>query len=95
MFSGAGSSVRHALVLLPVGGRRITVRTSAPDSSLPSPGTRATLSYAAVMPKLVAGPSVGSAIQTASGAHHFRFNGIEILSAAGASTPRPPAQASG
>src|SRR5438876_184299 len=54
MFSGAGSSVRHALVLLPVGGRRITVRTSAPDSSLPSPGTRATLSYAAVMPKLVA-----------------------------------------
>src|SRR6266567_3687216 len=33
----------------------ITVRTSAPDSSLPAPGTRVTPSYAAVMPKIVAG----------------------------------------
>src|SRR5207249_2684876 len=30
----------------------IIVRTSAPDSSLPAPGTRVTPSYAAVMPKI-------------------------------------------
>jgi len=64
----------------------IIVRTSAPDSSLPAPGTRVTPSYAAVMPKIVADASLGFAIQAASGAHHFRFIGIEVMSAAGAPT---------
>jgi hypothetical protein len=54
----------------------IVVRTSAPDSSLPAAGTRVTPSYASVMPRLVA--SSGSVLTTASGAHHFRFIGIEI-----------------
>ena len=31
----------------------ITVRTSAPDSSLPPPGTRIDPSYASVLPKIV------------------------------------------
>src|SRR6266567_9322946 len=46
----------------------ITVLTSGPDTSLPAPGTRVTPSYAAVMPKIVAGSNVGPAIQAASGA---------------------------
>src|SRR6266446_1162371 len=64
----------------------ITVRTSAPDSSLPAPGTRVTPSYAAVMPKIVAGSNVGHAIVAASGAHHFRFIGIEVMAAEGSTT---------
>src|SRR5438094_7372168 len=66
----------------------ITVRTSAPDSSLPAPGTRVNPSYAAVMPKIVAGSNVGPAIQAASGAHHFRFIGIEAKPLPGAKTFR-------
>jgi hypothetical protein len=62
----------------------ITVRTSAPDSSLPAPGTRVNPSYASVMPKLVVGAGVGGAIQSAAGAHHFRFIGIEVRPASGA-----------
>src|SRR6266480_3290847 len=58
----------------------ITVRTSAPDSSLP-PGTRVTPAHAALMPKLVA--ASGSVITTAAGAHHYRFIGIEVSPAPG------------
>lgn len=54
----------------------LTVRSSVPDSSLPPPGTRIDPAYAVVMPKLVA--ASGSVITTASGAHHYRFVGIEI-----------------
>ncbi|HEX9244928.1 MAG TPA: right-handed parallel beta-helix repeat-containing protein [bacterium] len=63
----------------------ITVRTAAPDSALPPPGTRIDPSYAPVMPKIVApaGPG-GRAIQTESGAHHFRFVGIEFRPSPGA-----------
>ncbi|TMI89970.1 MAG: hypothetical protein E6H00_08065 [Bacillati bacterium ANGP1] len=54
----------------------ITLRTGAPDGALPPPGTRIDPSYAGVMPKLIApGPP---AIQTAPGAHHYRFIGIEF-----------------
>src|SRR5712672_1583603 len=55
----------------------ITVRTSAPDSSLPSYGSRITPAYASVLPKIVANSTM-PAIQTAPGAHHFRFVGVEI-----------------
>jgi hypothetical protein len=58
------------------GSAWIVIRTSAPDRSLPSPGTRVDPSFANVMPKLVA--ASGSVITTASGAHHYRFMGIEI-----------------
>src|SRR5437867_6955550 len=64
----------------------ITVRTSAPDSSLPPAGTRVTPSYVAVMPKIVVGAGSGGAIQGASGAHHFRLIGLEVMPVSGAMT---------
>jgi hypothetical protein len=64
------------------GGGWITLRTSAPDASLPA-GTRVSPAVAAAMPKLV-GRGGGSAIQTAPGAHHFRLVGLEIRPAPGA-----------
>jgi hypothetical protein len=54
----------------------IVVRTSAPDGTLPPPGTRVGPSNAAAMPKLVA--ASGSVLATAPGAHHYRFVGLEI-----------------
>jgi hypothetical protein len=54
----------------------INIRTSAPDNSLPPPGTRVAPQHASVMPKLVA--ASGSVLRTAPGAHHYRFIGIEI-----------------
>ncbi|MBI3494102.1 MAG: hypothetical protein HY047_20340, partial [Acidobacteria bacterium] len=64
---------------LPVksGSGWITVRTSAPDSSLPPYGTRITPAYASVMPKIVSN-GTSPALMTAPGAHHFRFVGIEF-----------------
>ena len=64
----------------------ITVRTSAPDSSLPPSSTRVTPAYAAAMPKIVVGASSGHAIVAASGAHHFRLIGIELMAADGVTT---------
>ncbi len=60
----------------------IVVRTSAPDKSLPAPGTRVDPSAAPAMPKLEA--ARGSVIDTATGAHHYRFIGIEIRPRSGA-----------
>src|SRR5262249_40062793 len=54
----------------------ITVRTSTPDQNLP-PGTRVTPASASSMPKIIS-PNSEPAAQTASGAHHFRFVGIEF-----------------
>ena len=56
----------------------IYVRSSAPDSALPSPGVRVDPSYAPQMPKLVVGAVYRGAIVTVPGAHHFRFIGIEV-----------------
>lgn len=60
------------------GSEWITIRTSAPDSSLPPAGTRVDPSHARVMPKIVVGRGAAGAVTTAPGAHHFRFIGIEI-----------------
>lgn len=70
---------------LPVktGNSWIVIRTSAPDSALPPPGTRISPSYAGVMPKIVT-PNVEAALETADGAHHYRFIGIEFAAAASA-----------
>jgi hypothetical protein len=54
----------------------IIVRTSTSDANLP-PGTRVTPSSASSMPKIVS-PNSEPAAQTAGGAHHFRFVGIEF-----------------
>jgi hypothetical protein len=55
----------------------IVIRSSTPDSNLPPPGTRVTPSYSNVLPKIVS-PNSEPAIRAASGAHHFRFIGLEI-----------------
>src|SRR5213083_2079110 len=63
----------------------IIVRTSAADSTLPPPGTRITGAYAGpALPKIVVGAGVGGALRTTSGAHHFRFIGIEFTPTPGA-----------
>ena len=56
----------------------IVIRTSA---TLPPDGARVTPSHASLMPKLEA--FSGSVINTAPGAHHYRFVGIEIRPASG------------
>jgi len=59
----------------------ITIRTAAPDASLPPEGTRITPRFSTVMPKLVSQTNWGIALSTAPGAHHYRLVGIEITTA--------------
>ena len=59
----------------------ITIRSSAPDASLPPEGTRITPTYARVMPKLVSPNNGATALSTAAGAHHYRLIGIELTAA--------------
>jgi hypothetical protein len=77
----------------------ITIRTSAPDSSLPAEGTRMTPCYAGVAslagrpayacanPKRVipqiVSPKVSPAFQLMNGASHYRLIGLEITRSAG------------
>jgi len=65
--------------MLPVknGSSMITIRSGAPDASLPAPNTRIDPSYAPVLPKL---QSVNSspALYTAPGAHHYTLMGLEF-----------------
>lgn len=56
----------------------ITIRSSAPDSSLPGSTTRMTPAYAAQLPKLRSPNSMG-VITTAAGAHHYRLMFLELL----------------
>ena len=80
-------------------GHWITVRTSAPDASLPPEGTRLTPCYAGIS-SLVGRPSLGCvqvlrvipqlispngnpAIALKPGANHYRFIGLELTRAAG------------
>jgi hypothetical protein len=56
----------------------ITVRSSAPDSSLPASGVRMTPDYASRLPKLRSPNSV-AALSTAPGAHHYRLQFLEFL----------------
>jgi len=68
---------------LPVkaGNSWILIRSSTADANLPAEGQRMKPSYAAVLPKIVS-PDAGPAIQTAPGAHHYRFLGVEITTTA-------------
>ena len=56
----------------------ITIRTLAPDASLPSQTQRISPSYAVAMPKLVSPGEGHPALETEAGAHHYRLIGIEI-----------------
>jgi uncharacterized protein (TIGR03437 family) len=60
----------------------IVIRTSAPDSSLPAPGTRMTPAYAGLLPKLVT-PNSNPALEAMDGAHHYRIIGVEFAQASG------------
>jgi hypothetical protein len=64
------------------GSAWIVIRSSTTDSNLPPPGTRISPSYSDVLPKIVS-PNSEPAIRAASGAHHFRFIGLEIGHKAG------------
>jgi hypothetical protein len=61
----------------------ITIRSAAPDASLPAEGVRIRPSYASALPKLVS-PNSEPAIQTAAGAHHYRLLALEITVASSA-----------
>lgn len=77
----AGATYTGNFTLPPKSGNGwIVIRTSAPDSSLPPPGTRITPAYAGVLPKIVT-PDVEPVIEALSGAHHYRFIGVEITAA--------------
>jgi len=58
------------------GSEWITVRTKVADGAFPPPGTRVNPSHAPLMPIIES--SSDSAINAASGAHHYRFVGIEV-----------------
>ena len=58
----------------------ITIRSSAPDASLPAEGVRMTPSFASLLPKLVTTTSA-PALRTALGAHHYRILAVEITAA--------------
>lgn len=77
----AGASFTGSFVLLDKGQSTqwITIRTSAPDTSLPAAGVRITPAYANVLPKLVAPGQNQPALRTNAKAHHYRFIGVEIL----------------
>jgi hypothetical protein len=77
----AGASFTGNFTLPPKSGTEwITIRTSAPDSSLPAPGLRITPSYAGALARILT-PNVAPAIETLSGAHHYRLIGLEITAA--------------
>jgi hypothetical protein len=60
----------------------ILVRTSAPDDALPAPGRRVRPDHARHMPHLQS--SKEAVVIADSGAHHFRFLGIEMSPSPGA-----------
>jgi hypothetical protein len=77
----AGATFRGAFKLPNKEGRAdfITIRSSAPDSQLPAAGERLDPArYAAVLPKVVSDVAGAPAIETAAGAHHYRFFGVEF-----------------
>src|SRR3954470_5425719 len=63
------------------GSTYITIRSSAPDSSLPAAGERITPAYASQLPKIRGTSGGGSAIQTAPGASYWRLLFLEFVRA--------------
>ncbi|HEX4346662.1 MAG TPA: carbohydrate-binding protein [Vicinamibacterales bacterium] len=65
--------------LLPAksGSDFVTIRSAAPDASLPGATTRVDPSYASLLPKLVS-PNTLPALATESGAHHYRLLALEF-----------------
>jgi hypothetical protein len=75
----AGAVFTGNFVLPAKGGTSyITIRSAAPDGSLPAAGTRITPAYAGVLPK-VRSDHNGAAFRTAAGAAYWRLLFLEIL----------------
>ncbi|MGH9939253.1 MAG: hypothetical protein ACREAM_23670, partial [Blastocatellia bacterium] len=78
--AGATFTGNFTLPKKPGGGANnqwIVIRSSAAGDKLPSPGTRVTPAHSSAMPKIIS-PNAEPAIRAASGAHHYRFVGLEI-----------------
>jgi hypothetical protein len=61
-----------------IGDAFITIRSSAPDASLPAGNERVTPAYAALLPKLRS-PNTAAVLGTAPDAHHYRLQCLEFL----------------
>src|SRR5579871_1198813 len=55
----------------------ITIRSAAPDTSLPGPGVRITPASAALLPK-ISSPNSVSALRTTAGANHYKLMFLEF-----------------
>lgn len=78
----AGATFTGNFVLPAKGGTSyITVRSSAPDSSLPAAGQRISPSYSSLLPKLRGSRNAGSALQTAAGASYWKLMFLEFVRA--------------
>ena len=82
----AGATFTGAFVL-PVknGTTDITIRSSAPDASLPAAGVRMMPTYASLLPK-IRSTSNGAALATAPGASHWRLLFLEFYPQPGTTT---------
>ena len=81
----AGATYTGPFELPAKSGTGWIVITGSAQDRLPAPGTRVRPADAAHMPKIVT-KNTDPAITTASGAHHFRFVGIEIAPTRGVFT---------
>jgi carbohydrate binding protein with CBM6 domain len=77
----AGATFTGAFKLGNKGGTKyITIRSSAPDASLPAPGERINPSFASLLPKIKATPN-GAALRVSPGATYWRLLFLEFLPA--------------
>ena len=78
----AGATFNPITLPNKTGSGWIYIRSSA-YTSLPSPGKRVFPSHASLMPKIRTTDGATPAVRAATGAHHYRFVGIEILTTIG------------
>ena len=57
----------------------ITIRSAAPDSSLPGDGVRMTPDYVSQLPRVQGGIGGAPAFVTSAGAHHYRLQFLEVV----------------
>ncbi len=75
-----GAVYEGGLMLPAKGGSDyITIRSAAPDASLPPDGVRITPDYAPLLPKIQGGAAGLPAIMTDLGAHHWRLQFLELI----------------
>ena len=78
----AGTTYTGSFVLpAKTGAGTIVIRTSAPDTALPPEGTRMNPAFYSALARVEA--NSGSVFSAATGAHDYRFLGLEISPAAG------------